>query len=57
MFLYFHFTVEISTCSLFRRLFVYAHCRMAITGEDVSLDGIIPISYDFAVVEGTVCAV
>ncbi|XP_041963068.1 type II inositol 1,4,5-trisphosphate 5-phosphatase-like isoform X2 [Alosa sapidissima] len=32
-------------------LFVYAHCRMAITGDDVSLDGIIPISYDFAVVE------
>lgn len=27
---------------------------MAITGADVNLDGIIPISYDFAVVEGTV---
>lgn len=31
---------------------MYAHRRMAITGDDVSLDDIMPISYDFAVVEG-----
>uniref|UniRef100_A0A8C2HUE0 phosphoinositide 5-phosphatase n=1 Tax=Cyprinus carpio TaxID=7962 RepID=A0A8C2HUE0_CYPCA len=32
-------------------LFVYSHRRMAITGDDVRLDEIIPISYDFSVVE------
>uniref|UniRef100_A0A8C2GBI2 phosphoinositide 5-phosphatase n=1 Tax=Cyprinus carpio TaxID=7962 RepID=A0A8C2GBI2_CYPCA len=37
---------------LFFRLFVYSHRRMAITGDDVRLDEIIPISYDFSVVEG-----
>uniref|UniRef100_A0A8C1NQD7 phosphoinositide 5-phosphatase n=1 Tax=Cyprinus carpio TaxID=7962 RepID=A0A8C1NQD7_CYPCA len=29
-------------------LFVYSHRRMAITGDDVRLDEIIPISYDFS---------
>ncbi|KPP70191.1 hypothetical protein Z043_111000 [Scleropages formosus] len=29
-----------------------AHARMAITGEDVTLDEIIPISHDFEIVEG-----
>ncbi|XP_051573983.1 type II inositol 1,4,5-trisphosphate 5-phosphatase isoform X2 [Myxocyprinus asiaticus] len=33
-------------------LFMYSHRRMAITGDDVTLDEIIPISYDFSVVEG-----
>lgn len=32
-------------------LFIYSHRRMAITGDDVTLDQIIPISYDFSVVE------
>ncbi|KTF74398.1 hypothetical protein cypCar_00024617, partial [Cyprinus carpio] len=32
-------------------LFIYSHRRMAITGDDVTLDEIIPISYDFSVVE------
>ncbi|XP_055782216.1 type II inositol 1,4,5-trisphosphate 5-phosphatase-like isoform X2 [Salvelinus fontinalis] len=32
-------------------LFVFTHRRMAITGEDVTLDDICPISNDFAVVE------
>ncbi|XP_056107594.1 type II inositol 1,4,5-trisphosphate 5-phosphatase-like [Rhinichthys klamathensis goyatoka] len=32
-------------------LFLYSHRRMAITGDDVTLDEIIPISYDFSVVE------
>ncbi|XP_073727930.1 type II inositol 1,4,5-trisphosphate 5-phosphatase isoform X2 [Misgurnus anguillicaudatus] len=32
-------------------LFIYSHIRMAITGEDVTLEDIIPISYDFSVVE------
>lgn len=32
-------------------LFLYTHCRMAITGDDVSLEGVIPISYNFAIVE------
>uniref|UniRef100_A0A8C1NWF4 phosphoinositide 5-phosphatase n=1 Tax=Cyprinus carpio TaxID=7962 RepID=A0A8C1NWF4_CYPCA len=30
-------------------LFIYSHRRMAITGDDVTLDEIIPISYDFSV--------
>uniref|UniRef100_A0A673MXU5 phosphoinositide 5-phosphatase n=1 Tax=Sinocyclocheilus rhinocerous TaxID=307959 RepID=A0A673MXU5_9TELE len=30
------------------RLFIYSHRRMAITGDDVRLDEIIPISYDFS---------
>lgn len=34
------------------RIFIYTHRRMAITAEDVSLEDIIPISLDFAVVEG-----
>uniref|UniRef100_A0AAQ5X197 phosphoinositide 5-phosphatase n=1 Tax=Amphiprion ocellaris TaxID=80972 RepID=A0AAQ5X197_AMPOC len=33
-------------------IFIYTHRRMAITAEDVSLEDIIPISLDFAVVEG-----
>lgn len=37
---------------MFRRVFIYTHRRMAITAEDVSLEDIIPISLDFAVVEG-----
>ncbi|KAK5861923.1 hypothetical protein PBY51_017361 [Eleginops maclovinus] len=32
-------------------IFVYTHRRMAITADDVSLEDIIPISLDFAVVE------
>uniref|UniRef100_A0A1A8BEF9 phosphoinositide 5-phosphatase n=1 Tax=Nothobranchius kadleci TaxID=1051664 RepID=A0A1A8BEF9_NOTKA len=32
-------------------IFIYAHRRMAITADDVSLQEIIPISLDFAVVE------
>uniref|UniRef100_A0A3P8YR92 phosphoinositide 5-phosphatase n=1 Tax=Esox lucius TaxID=8010 RepID=A0A3P8YR92_ESOLU len=40
-------------CTKEHALFVFTHRRMAITGEDVTLDGIIPISSDFAVVEGT----
>ncbi|KAM3872832.1 type II inositol 1,4,5-trisphosphate 5-phosphatase [Diretmus argenteus] len=32
-------------------LFVYTHRRMAITAADVSLEDIIPVSHDFAVVE------
>ncbi|XP_057196039.1 type II inositol 1,4,5-trisphosphate 5-phosphatase isoform X2 [Triplophysa rosa] len=32
-------------------IFIYRHRRMAITGDDVTLDDIIPISYDFSVVE------
>uniref|UniRef100_A0A8C1R898 phosphoinositide 5-phosphatase n=1 Tax=Cyprinus carpio TaxID=7962 RepID=A0A8C1R898_CYPCA len=39
-------------CRLLGLLFVYSHRRMAITGDDVRLDEIIPISYDFSVVEG-----
>lgn len=38
--------------SMFSRIFIYTHRRMAITAEDVSLEDIIPISLDFAVVEG-----
>lgn len=37
---------------MFYRIFIYTHRRMAITADDVSLEGIIPISLDFAVVEG-----
>lgn len=37
---------------MFCRIFIYNHRRMAITGDDVSLEDIIPISLDFAVVEG-----
>uniref|UniRef100_A0A8B9JNP2 phosphoinositide 5-phosphatase n=1 Tax=Astyanax mexicanus TaxID=7994 RepID=A0A8B9JNP2_ASTMX len=33
------------------RLFMFTHRRMAITGKDVTLQEIIPISYDFSVVE------
>uniref|UniRef100_A0A8D3BKH3 phosphoinositide 5-phosphatase n=1 Tax=Scophthalmus maximus TaxID=52904 RepID=A0A8D3BKH3_SCOMX len=33
-------------------IFIYSHRRMAITADDVSLEDIIPISLDFAVVEG-----
>ncbi|KAK3572134.1 hypothetical protein QTP86_022213, partial [Hemibagrus guttatus] len=32
-------------------LFLFSHRRMAITGSDVTLQEIIPISYDFSVVE------
>ncbi|XP_056331118.1 type II inositol 1,4,5-trisphosphate 5-phosphatase [Danio aesculapii] len=32
-------------------LFIYSHRRMAITADDVTLEQIIPISYDFSVVE------
>ncbi|MCI4374361.1 hypothetical protein PGIGA_G00005360 [Pangasianodon gigas] len=32
-------------------LFIFTHRRMAITGNDVTLQEIIPISYDFSVVE------
>nr|XP_040020506.1 type II inositol 1,4,5-trisphosphate 5-phosphatase isoform X1 [Gasterosteus aculeatus aculeatus] len=32
-------------------IFIYTHRRMAITAEDVSLEDIVPISLDFAVVE------
>nr|XP_058937224.1 type II inositol 1,4,5-trisphosphate 5-phosphatase isoform X4 [Kogia breviceps] len=34
-------------------LFLYTHRRMAITGDDVSLDQIVPISRDFALEEGS----
>lgn len=37
---------------IFCRIFIYTHRRMAITAEDVSLEDIVPISLDFAVVEG-----
>lgn len=37
---------------MFYRIFIYTHRRMAITADDVSLEHIIPISLDFAVVEG-----
>lgn len=33
-------------------LFLYTHRRMAITGDDVSLDQIVPISQDFMLEEG-----
>ncbi|XP_060062163.1 type II inositol 1,4,5-trisphosphate 5-phosphatase isoform X2 [Erinaceus europaeus] len=33
-------------------LFLYTHRRMAITGEDVSLDQIVPVSRDFTLEEG-----
>ncbi|TEA36993.1 hypothetical protein DBR06_SOUSAS210136 [Sousa chinensis] len=33
-------------------LFLYTHRRMAVTGDDVSLDQIVPISRDFALEEG-----
>lgn len=39
---------------MFCRIFIYAHRRMAITADDVSLEDIIPITLDFAVVEGEV---
>ncbi|KAJ8340872.1 hypothetical protein SKAU_G00331630 [Synaphobranchus kaupii] len=32
-------------------LFLFTHRRMAITGDDVTLDFIVPISHDFAIVE------
>lgn len=38
--------------NVFCRIFIYTHRRMAITADDVSLEDIIPISLDFAVVEG-----
>lgn len=34
------------------RLFLYSHRRMAITGDDVSLDQIVPVSRDFTLEEG-----
>uniref|UniRef100_A0A3B3YLX9 phosphoinositide 5-phosphatase n=1 Tax=Poecilia mexicana TaxID=48701 RepID=A0A3B3YLX9_9TELE len=34
------------------KIFIYTHRRMAITADDVSLEDIIPITLDFAVVEG-----
>lgn len=37
---------------MFFRIFIYNHKRMAITADDVSLENILPISLDFAVVEG-----
>ncbi|KAJ7985244.1 hypothetical protein DPEC_G00350070, partial [Dallia pectoralis] len=40
-------------CTKEHALLVFTHRRMAITGDDVTLDGIIPISNDFAVVEVT----
>lgn len=33
-------------------LFLYSHRRMAITGDDVSLDQIVPVSRDFMLEEG-----
>uniref|UniRef100_A0A3Q3LA69 phosphoinositide 5-phosphatase n=1 Tax=Mastacembelus armatus TaxID=205130 RepID=A0A3Q3LA69_9TELE len=33
-------------------IFIYTHRRMAITADDVSLEDIVPISLDFAIVEG-----
>jgi len=33
-------------------LFMYMHRRMAITGDDVSLDQIVPVSRDFTLEEG-----
>lgn len=33
-------------------LFLYTHRRMAITGDDVSLDQIVPLSKDFMLEEG-----
>lgn len=33
-------------------LFLYTHRRMAITGDDVSLDQIVPVSRDFTLEEG-----
>lgn len=33
-------------------LFLYTHRRMAITGDDVCLDQIVPISRDFTLEEG-----
>uniref|UniRef100_A0A3B3RMN8 phosphoinositide 5-phosphatase n=1 Tax=Paramormyrops kingsleyae TaxID=1676925 RepID=A0A3B3RMN8_9TELE len=33
-------------------MFIFTHRRMAITGEDVTLDDIIPVSHNFAIVEG-----
>ncbi|XP_072572370.1 type II inositol 1,4,5-trisphosphate 5-phosphatase isoform X2 [Paramormyrops kingsleyae] len=32
-------------------MFIFTHRRMAITGEDVTLDDIIPVSHNFAIVE------
>lgn len=33
-------------------LFLFTHRRMAITGDDVSLDQIVPVSRDFTLEEG-----
>lgn len=33
-------------------LFLYTHRRMAITGDDVSLDQIVPVTRDFTLEEG-----
>uniref|UniRef100_A0A672GJM4 phosphoinositide 5-phosphatase n=1 Tax=Salarias fasciatus TaxID=181472 RepID=A0A672GJM4_SALFA len=41
-----------SLLKYFTKIFIYTHRRMAITADDVSLEDIIPISLDFAVVEG-----
>ncbi|KAK2854754.1 hypothetical protein Q7C36_006623 [Tachysurus vachellii] len=38
-------------CSREHALFLFSHRRMAITGSDITLQEIIPISYDFSVVE------
>ncbi|XP_015230889.1 PREDICTED: type II inositol 1,4,5-trisphosphate 5-phosphatase isoform X1 [Cyprinodon variegatus] len=38
-------------CSKEHAIFIYSHRRMAITADDVSLEDIVPISLDFAVVE------
>lgn len=40
---------------MYCRIFIYTHRRMAITADDVSLEDIVPISLDFAVVEGEHC--
>uniref|UniRef100_A0A3Q3JER7 phosphoinositide 5-phosphatase n=1 Tax=Monopterus albus TaxID=43700 RepID=A0A3Q3JER7_MONAL len=44
-------TVSFTTL-MFCRIFIYTHRRMAITADDVSLEDIIPVSLDFAIVEG-----
>uniref|UniRef100_A0A671P570 phosphoinositide 5-phosphatase n=1 Tax=Sinocyclocheilus anshuiensis TaxID=1608454 RepID=A0A671P570_9TELE len=44
-----HFQLVLFILFNFFRLFIYSHRRMAITGDDVTLDEIIPISYDFSV--------
>uniref|UniRef100_A0A674MAE2 phosphoinositide 5-phosphatase n=1 Tax=Takifugu rubripes TaxID=31033 RepID=A0A674MAE2_TAKRU len=50
--LVFLFVFRLVTSQVEVKIFIYKNRRMAITAEDVSLEDIIPISFDFAVAEG-----